>query len=79
MGARERERYLTRCQCGNAGTAYWSEKQLDELGISQFVLDSRAAIAAELGRREKALDKAEAPDPRRISIMLRGQADLRGL
>ena len=79
MGARERERYLIRCQCGNAGTAYWSEKQLDKLGISQFVLDSRAAIAAELGRREKALDKAEAPDPRRISIMLRGQADLRGL
>ena len=79
MGARERERYLIRCQCGNAGTAYWSEKQLDKLGISQFVLDSRAAIAAELGRREKALDKAEAPDPRRISIILRGQADLRGL
>jgi len=43
------------------------------------VLDSRAAITAELGRREKALDKAEAPDPRRISIMLRGQADLPGL
>jgi hypothetical protein len=54
-------------------------KQLDELGLSQFVPDPRAAIAAELGRREKALDKAEAPDPRRISIMLRGQADLRGL
>src|SRR5262249_40027370 len=34
---------------------------------------------SELGRREKALDKAEAPDPRRISIMLRGRADLRGL